>query len=362
MRILFWVPYPTEGPSNRYRVEQYLPYLEEKGIRYCLRPFWRSAGYKILYKKGYYFQKIYFFIFGSISRLIDLLSINSFDAVFIHREAYPLGGPIFEKLLRVFKKPFVFDFDDAIFMPTISRHNTFIARFKRPQKALSIIKMSKYVIAGNRYLADFALKYNSSVVIIPTSIDTDRYFPVPNKSHREIIIGWSGSVTTQDFLNSLNNVFRVLFEKYKNVKLKIVGGQFSLNDCTNNIENKPWVLKDEIEDLRSFDIGIMPMPDSEWSKGKCGFKAILYMSMGIPAVCSAVGVNKEIITDGVNGFLADSKEEWIKKLSLLIENPKLRQQTGLLGRETVVERYSLKASAPFFLDIIRKVYKETNVK
>lgn len=361
MRVLFWVPYPTEGASNRYRVEQYLPYLEKEGIKYSLRSFWSSSAYRILYKNGHYFKKIYFFLCGTISRILDLLRIARYDVVFIHREAYPIFGAIFETALSILRKPIIFDFDDAIFLPTSSRPNNFIESLKKPDKVASTIVKSKHVIAGNSYLSDFALRYNRSVTIIPTSIDTDKYYSNNRKASDEVVIGWMGSITTLNFLNVMIGTFINISKKFHNIKFKIVGGDFSIEGLSNII-SKPWSLEEEIEDLRSFDIGIMPMPDNEWTNGKCGFKAILYMNMGIPCVCSPVGVNKEIITDGVNGFLASSEDEWINKLSLLIENPDLRRRLGMAGRKTVEERYSVKINAPKYIEILKNVYEERHGK
>lgn len=362
MKVLFWVPYPTQGASNRYRVEQYLPYLERSNIEYDLRLFWRSSAFGVLYKRGHRFKKVYFFILGTLSRIFDILRAAQYDAVFIHREAYPIGGAFFETLLTILRKPLIFDFDDAIFLPSTSKSNSFIEILKSPNKIATIIKKSRYIIAGNHYLADFALRYNSAVTVIPTPIDTDKYYPcVTGKNNEKIVIGWMGSATTVDFLDIVNNVFAALSKRFCNVIFKIVGSDFSPVGI-KNIISKPWALEEEVADLRSFDIGIMPMPDNKWTKGKCGFKAILYMSMGIPCVCSGVGVNKEIIKDGWNGFLADTEAEWIEKLSILIDNPELRHKMGLMGRKTIEEKYSIKINAPKFTEVIQKTYKEKYAK
>ena len=257
----------------------------------------------------------------------------------------------------IFKKPIIFDFDDAVFLPASSRPNNFIERFKKPDKVVNIVKRSNHIIAGNSYLSNYALQYNRSVSIIPTPIDTDNYYPDFKIAKNEVVIGWMGSVTTIDFLNLISGVFIQLSKEFRNIKFKIVGGNFSIKEISN-IVNKPWSMEEEIGDLKTFDIGIMPMPDNEWTRGKCGFKAILYMNMGIPCVCSPVGVNREIITDGVNGFLAGTNEEWIEKLSLLIENPELRRKIGIAGRKTVEEKYSVKGNAPKYLEVLRKVYEE----
>ena len=357
MKILFWVPYPTEGASNRYRVEQYLPYLEKEGISYLLHPFWASAGYKILYQRGNLIKKIYYFIRGTFSRLMDLLNIWRYDIVFIHREAYPVGPAFFEVILHIMHKSVIFDFDDAIFLPANSHQNSFVKSLKYPGKIKSIIKNSSYVIAGNDYLANFSRDFNDKVKVIPTSIDTDKFFAAKAavESKKDIVIGWIGSGTTIEFVRILNSVIIRLSEKYDNIVFKIVGGSLKIEGC-DNLVSKPWSLEKEVGDLKTFDIGIMPMEDNAWTRGKCGFKAILYMSMGVPPVCSPVGVNKEIVKDGVNGFLAANEDEWIGKISKLIEDKELRVKMGLSARKTVEEKYSVKANAPVFLSIIKQVY------
>lgn len=356
MRILFWVPYPKEGPSNRLRVEQYLPHLEREGIYYTLMPFWRTAAYKILYRKGHYLKKLYFFILGFVSRILDILRIGNYDIVFIHRESCPLGGLFFEKILSRLRKPFIFDFDDAIFLSSSSKPNSFIEKFKNPSKIRGIIRLSSCVIAGNNYLAKFALKENNNVFILPTCIDSQVYRPCARKEAGNVVtIGWIGSITTSGFLEMMGNVFKQVSQRFgsKKVRFRIVGGE-CLGNQLDNLTCKEWSLEEEIEDLKTFDIGIMPMPDNPWTKGKCGFKAILYMSMAIPCVCSPVGVTTEIIKDGVNGLLAASEPDWIEKISLLIERPELRQGIGQQGRRTVEEKYSVSANAHNFLEIIRK--------
>lgn len=355
MRILFWVPYPHEGASNRFRIEQYLPYLEKEGIFAVVHPFWNSAAFKVLYEKGNYFKKICFFILGVASRFLDIFQLSGYDVVFIHREAFPLGSCFFESAVSFFRKPVIFDFDDAIFLPFTSPQNNFIEKYKRPEKIAKIIELSSYIIAGNDYLAEFALRHNRNVSVIPTPVDLDKFYPISRHVRGKVVVGWIGSVTTTDFLKKLKGVFAKVSERFPNVEFKIVGGNLN-NGKIPAVVCVPWSLDEEVGQLRSFDIGIMPMPDNEWTRGKCGFKAILYMSMAIPAVCSPVGMNKEIIKDGVNGFLAVDEGQWVEKLTLLIENAELRNRMGIEARKTVEERYSVKVNAPKFVAVLKEAY------
>ncbi len=355
MKILFWVPYPHEGASNRFRVEQYLPYLEKEGITAVLHPFWSSPAFKVLYGRGNYSKKIFFFLSGAASRLLDIFRMPAYDVVFIHREAFPLGSSFFESAAKFFRKPVIFDFDDAIFLPFTSPHNNFIEKYKKPEKVAKIVDLSDCVIAGNDYLAEFALRYNRKVAVIPTPVDLDKFYPVARDVVRKVVVGWIGSVTTTDFLKEMKGVFAKLSERFPNVEFKIVGGDFNYGKVRGVI-CAPWSLETEVSELRTFDIGIMPMPDNEWTRGKCGFKAILYMSMAIPSVCSPVGMNNEIITDGVNGFLAAGEDQWVEKLALLIEDPGLRKRMGIEARKTVEERYSVKVNAPKFIAVLKEAY------
>ncbi len=341
MKILFIVPYPTSGPSNRFRVEQYLPYLDEKKVVYRVRPFYNTGLYFLLRKRGYYFEKFAYLSAFSLRRLADLFRSLSCDVVFIHREAFPAKDYIFEWLFRKFAKRMIYDFDDSVFL-------------KKPAKVKAVVRMADRVIAGNDFLRNYAALLNKDVVILPTCIDTGRYKPAAEKGNgRKVIIGWIGTPTTSEYLKELKDVFKYILDKYKNVEIRIVGGM-SGNFLGPGLVYKNWSLEREVRDLQEFDIGIMPMPDNEWTRGKCAFKIIQYMASGIPSVASPVGMNLEVIKDSVNGLFASSAAEWREKLSTLIELPELRRTLGENGRKTVVERYSLEANKDKFLGLLRK--------
>jgi len=353
MKILFIVPYSTEGASNRFRVEQYLPYLDREGIKYDVRPFVSSQFYKILYSKGQGVKKIAYFIQAFLRRMIDVIASIRYDIIFIHREACPFGPPFFEWLIYSLGKPIIFDFDDAIFLQNYNLANKFYRFLKFPSKTKEIIKMSSGVTVPNIFLKEYACKFNRYVYIIPTPIDTDK-FKRSDRLFDKPAIGWIGSFTTAPYLKVIFNIMQRLSRKY-DFTLKIFGAGEAIDMPGVRVENYDWYLDKEVEYFQSIDIGIYPLADTLWAQGKAGFKAIQYMSVGVPVVASSIGMNKEIIQDGVSGFLVSSDQEWFDRISQLIEDPSLRQKMGLAGRRVVEEKYSVKINAPKYLEILKRV-------
>ncbi|MBU1911910.1 MAG: glycosyltransferase family 4 protein [Candidatus Omnitrophica bacterium] len=353
MKILFLVPYSSEGASNRFRVEQYLPYLKSQGIDYSIRPFVSSRFFKVLYLKGKYIEKILYFIQAVWKRLTDIFCLSGYDVIFIHREACLIGPPVIEWLAYKLRKPIIFDFDDAIFLENFNPVNRLYRFLKFPSKTRAIIKMSKGVIVSNGFLKEYADRYNSNTCIIPTVVDTDR-FRIKEKGclDKQCVIGWIGSPTTAVYLDIIFPALKELSKKY-NFIFRIIGAGRPVDISGIKIENIEWDLKKEIENFQDIDIGIYPLPDTLWAQGKAAFKAIQYMSVGIPVVASPVGMARELIQDGVNGFLADSAPAWVKKMSILIEQPDLREKIGISGRKTIEAEFSVKANACKFLEVIK---------
>jgi len=354
-KILFITPYPIEGPSSRYRVEQYIPYLEKNDIRCCVRSFVSSAFYRILYKNGCYIRKILFFLWSTIRRFYDIFLAIQSDIVFVHLEAFPFGPPFFEFIIsKIFRKKLIYDLDDAIYLGITSSANIFIRRLKYPSKVKKIIRLSRYVITCNEYLESYANRYNKNVMVLHTVVDTEKFIPAFTKNNAILTIGWIGSHSTVPYIEGLRNVFFKLGQRYK-IYLKLIGAGKDIKIDGVEVINVEWSLKDEIKELQSLDIGVYPLPDNEWVLGKTGFKTIQYMSVGVPCVVSDIGANRIIVQDGVNGFLAKDENEWVEKLSFLIEDAELRKHIGLQGRRTVEEKFSLKVNAPRFLEVIKKV-------
>lgn len=339
------------APNQRFRFEQYTSFLKQNGFHCTLSPLISNPEEdKLFYSRGNYLKKIPLGLKMGWRRINDVIRANRYDIILIAREAFIIGVPIFEKLLSMRKSKMVFDFDDAIWIHVISKNNRIFSWLKSGTKTSKIISYSNKIFAGNEYLANYALQFNKNVIIIPTTIDTDIYKPNYSIAKQKITIGWSGSVSTIEHFQFAIPALKSLKKKFGDkIDILVIGdGHFTNEEL--GILGRPWVMETELEDLQAIDIGIMPLPDNEWTWGKCGLKGLQYMSLEIPTVMSPVGVNKKIITDGENGFLAYDVLEWVNKISLLIEDPELRIRIGQEGRKTVINSYSVLSQQKRYLD------------
>lgn len=357
MKVLAIVPslYDT-SPGQRFRIEQWEPLLNESGVEITYSPFETPELREVLYQKGNALTKVKAVNQNIAKRRQTIRSVADHDLVYVFREAALLGPAWFERRIARSGVPMVFDFDDAVFVAYKSPSNGYLSYLKFPGKTATICRLSAHVMAGNQYLADYALKQNQNVTIIPTTIDTDSYLPAPRDAEPgSITIGWSGSFSTVQHLDTIREVLQELARSEK-FKLRVIGTpNYELSGV--DVEALQWRSETEIEDLQKIDIGLMPLPDEDWSRGKCGLKALQYMALGIPTICSPVGVNSTIIQDGENGFLADRKDEWIAKLKELIHSAELRRRLGDAGRLTVEKGYSARSQAPRVLEVFESVVR-----
>lgn len=355
-RVLALSPMPEEGAGCRFRISQYIPYLEAHGFDVTIHPFYSPEFFGLVYEPGRYLKKSVLMLERTVDRLRALVASGGYDLVFVYREAFPVGPPVIELALATLSRaPIVFDFDDSIFMPNTSEANRIVSSLKWPGKVATIIAKSRHVVAGNSYLAEYASRFNASVSVIPTCVDTDKFVPAstPAAGTRPVV-GWIGTPTTAPYILSLVPALQHAASKY-DFTLRLSGGGRDVRAPGLTVDNVRWTLADEVRLFNTCDIGVYPTPDDSWGKGKCGFKAIQFMACGVPVVASPVGVNKEIIQDGVNGFLAANEAEWIEKLGRLLADPELRRRFGAAGRRTVEERYSLRVNAPKLASIFRQV-------
>lgn len=348
--------YPGRAPNQRFRIEQYTDYLRENGIDCEFSYLLNEKDDRVFYAPGNFIKKTGIAFRSLIKRRRDVRRATNFDAVMIVRESVFIGPAFIEKRLKKKGVKIIYDFDDAIWKLDVSRSNRFFGFLKFPAKTSSIIRLADAVVAGNEYLANYALQYNNKVRIIPTTVDTEylkREQENPDKT--PLVIGWSGSLTTIKHFELATEVLKKIKSRYGDkVSFHVIGDK-SYNNRELQLQGRAWSASSEKEELEKIDIGIMPLPDDEWSNGKCGLKGLVYMSLGIPTVMSAVGVNTRIIKNGENGFLPKTEKEWEDTLAMLIENPELRKHIGSMGRKTVEEQYSVLSQREKYLQLFREI-------
>lgn len=360
MKVLAVVPslYDT-SPGQRFRLEQWEPILKESGVDITWAPFENDELRRVLYRPGQAVGKVRAVLANMGRRRSELAENKGFDLVYVFREAALLGPPWFERRIARSGVPMIFDFDDAVFVAYRSPSNGYLSYLKFPQKTGEICRLSTHVMAGNQYLADYAAGFNKDVTIVPTTIDTLKYQVIEKAEPETVTIGWSGSYSTVQHLDTIRDAISEL-ARDESFKLRVIGTpDYELEGV--DVEALPWKSETEITDLQKIDIGLMPLPDDQWSKGKCGLKALQYMALGIPTICSPVGVNTAIISDGQNGFIADTKEQWIAKLKSLLHSRDLRHNIGSAGRLTVEKEYSAIVHAPRVLKIFETAVKKKAV-
>jgi glycosyltransferase involved in cell wall biosynthesis len=331
-------------PSSRFRVLQYLPMLEQAGSEYHVvgtAPPFFIPGLKVL--------------FSFRHRLKAILAARRFDLIFLQKADFVIRRGLYLRLLFRRHNKVIFDFDDAIFIdPDNNREFSGQCR----ERLQFILGRSRLVISGNEYLAAFARRYNKNVVVIPTPIDTEKYIPAPLAATRDkIIIGWMGTEPNLKYLMALWPVMHELLLDVKIEFLIISNNEKKAALFGNHERNfyKKWQVDSEVFDLQQFDIGIMPLADDPFTRGKCGFKLLQYMAVGIPVVASPVGMNRQIVEDGSNGFLAANDTEWLDQLRRLCRGMSLRAKMGRGGRETVVNRYGTDKLFKVFFESLQQV-------
>lgn len=353
--IFFLVPYPKgKAPSQRFRFEQYLDILKEQGCRFKIKSFYSNKAWSILHGEGNVLLKIIYIGISFLLRVKHLLSSLSYNYVFIHREVSPIGPPFFEWILaKLFSKKIIYDFDDAIWLPNYSEANTGFHKLKNYQKVNKIMEWSNLISCGNQYLSDYASKYNSNVIINPTTIDTVNYHNTKLYTHqiqkKNIVIGWTGTHTTIKYLEFLKPVLERLAESFE-FEFCVISNEYP-NLNLPNLNFIKWQKETEIPDLMRFDIGVMPLSSNKWAKGKCGFKALQYMSLGIPTIASPVGVNLDIIEEGQNGFLCDSEEEWLQALTFLLKKEENRTNMSESAKQKIQNNFSVLSNKQNFLSL-----------
>ena len=342
-KILILSKYDKDAASTRHRFLQYMPYLKENyNVTCTVAPFFAEGYLKKRFSKGGY---IYFdFIMSFIKRMNVVLFSNHYDLVLLYCEAVPYFPLIMEKVFKKKGAKIVYDFDDAVFH-NYDQHSNGVIRFLFKNKIRKLLSLVNAVAAGNEYLATYAKEVNQNVFIVPTVVDMNCY-PMKkydSKDHKEFIIGWLGSPSTAIYLNPIIKTLDRFCDKHK-AKVVLMGSG-KIRDLSKKFEIREWSQSEEIKMLHDLDVGIMPLPDTPWARGKCGFKLIQYMACGLPVIASTVGVNADIVDDNVNGFLVDMDQNWYDYLVRLYNDKGLRKSMGEAGRAKVAIKYSLQSKA-----------------
>ena len=352
MRVLLLTRYGCLGASTRVRSFQYLPYLESKGWEIIVSPLFSDSYIQALYSGQPRWVEV---ISGYWCRLRALVCAKKYDLIWIEKEVFPFMPALAERLLTIVGVPYVVDYDDALFH-RYDKHSNWLIRSFLGRKIDRVMKYAALVVAGNEYLAERARVAGASrVEIVPTVVDLTRYKLDQSSGNHPLIVGWIGSPSTSHYLLLISSVYQSLAKEF-DVRFVAIGA--NEEDVKGlPIEVWDWSEETEVQLINALDIGIMPLMDSPWERGKCGYKLIQYMACGIPVVASPVGVNKQIVKHGSNGYLADKSSEWEQSIRLLLNDSDLRKRMGVEGRELVEECYSLQVQAPRLFELMQDLIR-----
>lgn len=348
MKVLYLTKYSRKGASSRLRSYQYFPFLEDAGLTVSVRPLFNDGYLEELYAGR---KPILSLFLAYIHRFFVLFTVFKYDKIVIEKELFPYFPAFFEYLLSFFGVSYIVDYDDAIFHNYDLSSNAFI-RFFLKNKINSVMKCATTVVVGNDYLAAKAIAANSKkVIVIPTVIDITRYTSSVKTDHTPQVIGWIGSPSTFKYVKFLFPVFETLFKKYP-IEVHIIGAKEEVS-VSFPIRFINWTEASEVTSICNFDIGIMPLVDSQWEKGKCAYKLIQYMACGIPVVASPVGMNTIVVRPGENGFLATSLKEWTESLEETLKDRMKCYTFGARGRQLIESCYTLQKTAPKWITILK---------
>lgn len=345
MRILILPRYTPKGASSRYRFWQFVPGLQCAGHEVKIKPLLGDGYLAELYSMGHRGGR--WLAAGYAARFLAALRVWQYDAVICEQEIFPFLPAAAEMLVTKLNSRFILDYDDAA-------HCKYDSWPPLRRKIARLMSAAETVVVGNNHLAGYARQFTPRVAVIPTVVDLARY---PNRQEtaasNTISIAWIGTPLTAGFLEPLIPEFTRLQKKHPNLGFRFIGaGSFSSNGL--RAETLEWSPNTEAVLLAQCDIGIMPLPDTEFTRGKCGLKLIQCMACGLPVVASPVGANREIVEENRNGFLAANAQEWFEKLDALVSNADLRKRLGESGRSKVAAQYTLERALSKWLAILEK--------
>ena len=352
MKVALLTKYGDLAASTRQRFNQYGPFLEGEGFELTPRPLLDDSYLERLYKGSGRDNRHVFSRY--FNRLIWLLSKPDTDIIWLHCELFPFLPGLIERIGCWPRKPIIFDYDDAIFH-NYDQHESGLVRHFLGRKLQSTIGGAEIVTAGNAYLADYARSFCPRVEIVPTVVDLNAYSRRPKPFSASVLtIGWIGTPST--WIEYMAPIMPLMIKEAEAAGARIAAvGAGRAAAAHPFLDNLQWTEETEVARIHAMDIGIMPLTDTPWARGKCGYKLIQYMACGIPVIASPVGVNTEIVEHGVNGFLASSDAEWAEALQTLLRDANLRARMGEAGRRKVEREYSLQVWGPRVAQMLRDV-------
>ncbi|HYE29643.1 MAG TPA: glycosyltransferase family 4 protein [Allosphingosinicella sp.] len=353
MRLAAFTKYGSMAASTRQRLLQYIPHLAAAGIEVDYHPLLPDEYVRTMATGEHYPRRKTLAAYAE--RFRQLASGTGADAIWIYAELFPYLPGRWEKLAFLSGKPVVYDCDDAFFHGYDAHRNAWVRRLLG-RKLEPLLSGAAACCCGNAYLERYAARFCDRTMLLPTVVDTGVYRPAAARpDERPLTIGWIGSPSTWPYMRPLLPLLRELVAS-RGVRIRVVGaGVTARDDAFPGLDLVEWSEEREVDEVRAMDIGVMPLPDDIWARGKCGYKLIQYMACGLPVVASPVGVNSEIISPGGNGFLATGEEEWRAALLKLIEDPDLRSAFGAVGRRRVEDHYSLHVHAPRLAGLLRSL-------
>lgn len=346
-RVLGLALYGPLAASTRYRMAQYVPGLADHRIELDIRHLLGDAYLQRTFQGKR--ASVVDLLHSGWRRLLDLFDQGDYDALMVHCELFPLMPSWVERVLL--RRPYIYDFDDAFYL---KYRRGRLGRLKPilGNKFDSMIQRASAVTAGNELLATYAKQLNSNVHLLPTVVDTDRYRVATHERGKEFVVGWIGSPSTSRYLDSLIEPLARLGEESP-VRFVVIGGDAPTIPNVQ-VDALPWQEDTEIDAINKFDVGVMPLPDDEWARGKCAFKLIQYMACGVPVIASPVGANVDVVGPTC-GLLATTGDEWLAALRRLRDDASLGAQMGQAGRQRIVDSYSLHENLPVLAGIIARV-------
>lgn len=366
MKLLILTQFGETGGSSRIQVLQFVPGIRAAGVDVMVRPIYPDAFWSTqmgLVRRGWLHEKLNLVLFlglGLLKKLFHTLTAWRHDIVLIQKETFP--ALLFRLLTRINRRV-IYEMDDTIFEinPGFSKDPIkLVLQRMQARQCKFMMKRACFVVAENEYIADEVRRHNDQVALVTSPIDTGAFVPRSRAkpAGEPLTLGWIGSPSTTYMLAAITPVFAALRHRTGGWRLKVVGADPEFDIEGIDLQHKPWRLEEQLADLQSFDIGLMPLDDSPFNRGRLGYKMVQYMAVGIPVVASNLGLNRSVIKDGENGFLVGDEQGWVERLEQLIDDPAARARMGQVGRALAVERFSVQRNLQVWLDVFGRVTQQ----